>query len=226
MAFPIILDVLVLAVLLLSTVMSAKAGFFRSIYKLGVFAITIMIVMFFANTVTDFVMDSPVGVKVYEAVHQKLETAVPLSQDQQKNIEADDNADQKDINKTNPMRMIGIPDTALGEVIPKSINSMAQNTAYCIVKVLTCIGLFIAVRLLLMLLFGLLDIACKLPVLSQANSLLGAACGFLNGLVLVFIICGVVMIFVGSKNDIVSVIDSTQIFKYFYNRNLLMDFFL
>lgn len=226
MAFPMILDIIVLAVLIVSTVVSAKAGFFKSIYKLGVFAATIIIVMFFANTVTDFVMDSPVGIKVYEAVHEKLETAVPLSQDQQKEIESNEDVDKKDINSLNPMRMIGIPDTALGEVIPKSINSMAQNTAYCIVKVITCIALFILVRLLLMIVFAILNIACKLPVLNQANSLLGAACGFLNGLILVFVICGIVMIFVGSKNDIVSVIDSTQIFKYFYNRNILMDIFL
>ena len=218
-----VLDIGLVAVLVLSAVVCAYKGFFNAVYKLCAFFLTIMIVSFVANPAAELVMESPAGVRIHDAVYQKLEYAVPkASENRLTEQEKEDGGDAPAI-ETNPMRMIGIPDYIAGDVIPKSINSIAQNTAYSVVKVLTCVVLFIAVRFLIFLIFALLGLVCKLPVLKQMNMFLGGVVGLLNGLIMVYVLCGAVMLCVGIKTDIAQMINNTYLFKYFYNNNIIMN---
>ncbi|MBQ7794556.1 MAG: CvpA family protein, partial [Clostridia bacterium] len=105
---------------------------------------------------------------------------------------------------------------------------LTDTVTEVILKIVSIILLFLAVRLGVFLLLRLLDLLFKLPVLSGVNSFLGMIVGALNGLLAVYILCAVLTLLAPTESLSVigDIVDKTLIVKYFYNNNLLIELFI
>ena len=81
-------------------------------------------------------------------------------------------------------------------------------------------------KLILYLVFMLIEGIFSLPMLNGANRLLGGCIGLLSGIVLIYILCGVLSLNVSNSVEIREIIDKTYIVKYFYDYNILMNLFV
>ena len=109
-----------------------------------------------------------------------------------------------------------------------AVDSLEQYVVKYVTNVMINAGSFVAVFLLvnfaLLILAHVLNIISKLPVLNTLNKTLGAAGGFLQGLVILWILCVVLTIFSSSEaaKGIFAQINGDPVLSYIYNHNLLL----
>lgn len=109
-----------------------------------------------------------------------------------------------------------------------AVDSLEQYVVKYVTNVMINAGSFVAVFLLvnlaLLILAHVLNIISKLPVLNTLNKTLGAAGGFLQGLVILWILCVVLTIFSISEaaKGIFAQINGDPVLSYIYNHNLLL----
>ena len=82
----------------------------------------------------------------------------------------------------------------------------------------------VVINAALLILANVLDIISKLPVLNTLNKTLGAAGGFVQGLVILWILCIVLTVFSSSETakEIFAQINKDSVLSYIYNHNLLL----
>ena len=107
-------------------------------------------------------------------------------------------------------------DTLEQYVVKYVTNVMINAGAFVIV--------FLVINLALLILANVLDIISKLPVLNTLNKTLGAAGGFVQGLVILWILCIVLTVFSSSETakEIFAQINKDWVLSYIYNHNLLL----
>ena len=81
--------------------------------------------------------------------------------------------------------------------------------------------MFLIIRILLWLVFNVLNVASKLPVIKGANKLLGGIAGVLGTMFVIYLVCAFISFF-ASNAGVIEVINSSYIVKYFYNNNILL----
>ena len=87
------------------------------------------------------------------------------------------------------------------------------------------IVVFIVVNIAIRILAVLLDIISKLPVLNTLNKTGGAVIGFLQGMLVIWLLCIVLMAFSSTElaKDVYAQINASKILTYIYDNNLLLE---
>jgi hypothetical protein len=129
---------------------------------------------------------------------------------------------------------LGLPDF-ISKNIEKSLTEMSEirNNVMEVItdalslltmKIIALLILFIVVKVIVFLALKILESLFSLPGLKTVNRGLGAGIGIVNALLIVYIICGVLNLFVPMDKmpAIQETINSTYILKYFYNNNILL----
>lgn len=95
-----------------------------------------------------------------------------------------------------------------------------------IIGVISLILLYFLIRIGLIFLKVILQGVAKLPLFKQVNKLGGFAFGAVEGILTIYIVCAVIMLFQASPKFqvIYQAIDSSVIAKYFYQNNLIVNF--
>ena len=205
MNYSLILDLILIAILIISAFVMSGKGLFKLIYKISSILITIIAVIMFSGFVEDYVETSPVGEKIAQSVELHITSENPSE---------------------NEDGLSEMPD-----YITRSVNEIKENTVApivtdIIVSLISAIIIYLIVKLILYMLFFFIKGMFKLPVLKQVNRLAGVCVGFVSGLIIVYIACGILSVNVSNTTEIRYVIDNTYFVKYFYDNNLLMSIFI
>lgn len=205
MNYSLLLDLILVAILIISAFVMSGKGLFKLIYKISSILITIIAVIMFSGFVENYVGTSPVGEKIAQSVELHITSENPSE---------------------NEDGLSEMPD-----YITRSVNEIKENTVApivtdIIVSLISAIIIYLIVKLILYMLFFFIKGMFKLPVLKQVNRLAGVCVGFVSGLIIVYIACGILSVNVSNTTEIRYVIDNTYFVKYFYDNNLLMSIFI
>lgn len=215
---PLTCDIILAVIFVISIVRAAKRGLIKSIYRIVSVIITLLLVGVLIQPVTNVLEESQVGAVIYRTVNDKINTQTDKMLSEGKTgIDTDSVWDM-------PEYIKNVPE------LQNAAENMAATTTHVItnviIKIIAAVCLYTVIRLMLSLLFVLLEGFFKLPVLRSINALAGIAAGIINTAAIVYVVCAVISldlpIFAGMK-DIVA---QTYIIKYFYNYNLLMNLFI
>jgi len=203
--YSLILDLILIAVLGISAFVMSGKGLFKLIYKISSILITIIAVIMFSGFVEDYVETSPVGEKIAQSVELHITSQNPSE---------------------NEDGLSEMPD-----YITRSVNEIKENTVApivtdIIVSLISAIIIYLIVKLILYILFFFIKGIFKLPLLKQVNRFAGVCVGFVSGLIIIYIACGILSVNVSNTTEIRYVIDNTYFVKYFYDNNLLMSIFI
>lgn len=210
-----IIDVLVLLLFIISFFVMAKKGFVKAVYSISGHILTFILVAVLLTPATDMLSTTSLGDTVSKNVSK-----IVLQEGNQTAQEVKDEA--KD-------------ETSLAPVIEKNLAAQGIEAATqravpyitgIVMKILTAILLFIAIRIAVALIFALLDTFFKIPVLSQLNSLAGGIAGIINSLIIIYVICGILSLNFEWANNLRVFVDRTTVLKYFYINNLLINIFI
>lgn len=153
-----LLDIIISAVVILCIFMGHKRGFVRSLCSTFSFVLSVVIAFLTYGKITELVAASPVG----EFIADKISAGLG-------NVTID---------------FSSVPEvlrSSFREGVADATEVMAHNLTVVIIGIISVVVTIIAVRLILKILFRILDIFAKLPVIKQCNKLLGIVLGILNG---------------------------------------------
>jgi uncharacterized membrane protein required for colicin V production len=104
---------------------------------------------------------------------------------------------------------------------------IAGFLAGIVINIISLIITFVLIFIGLIILTRLLNIISKLPVLNTLNKLLGAVMGAFLGLLLTWLVLGVIVIyFAASGSDMVGMLEGSAIARPIHNANPIVNFIL
>lgn len=228
-----ILDAALLFILLLSFFMGAKRGLLKSVWKMGAWILTIFLVITLKTPFTSLLADTPTAAEIYNSIAEKI---TPVFTDNLYYGEV--TPEQKsDIAKTLHLPKIVISQV-LGDydaqavvsgtttAVNRAVDNIARSLTMMIIGFIAAVILFILIKIALFIVYRILDAFSKLPVIKTANGFLGAILGFINVLLLVYIVCAIVSFAAADNPEIYKMITETYVVKYFYNYNILLQLFM
>ena len=116
-------------------------------------------------------------------------------------------------------------DDAVNKTQTEIVTQTAGMMAVKIINVAVLIGIFLLVRVVLLLLTFISDIITSLPILKQFNEVGGVLYGAIKALLIIYIILTIVFFIMcyTSNSTIADAINSSYVTKFFYEHNLLLN---
>lgn len=230
-----IFDIVLIAIITASVIISKRRGFLKSSYTVLSLIISAVLIVTLQQPFTEYLSSSALGQTVREKVEEQV---LGISEEEMAEIE--DTEDAETAVKVG--EMMGLP-VFLMDFLDEKLEKQAEavetmkndaltvltdTVTEVILKIASIILLFLLVRVGVFLLLRLLDLIFKFPLLSGVNSFLGMMIGAFNGLLIVYIICALLTLLAPTESlsSIGDIVDSTILTKYFYNNNLLIELFI
>lgn len=201
----IIIDIVIILFVLASVYLGYKKGLVSVAVSLIAFIAAILITLLLYRPIANLIIDNTDwDENLQKTIESKIEDAT-TSNNEEKSITDD------------------LVEGAKKEVLPETSKNIAINIIYGT----TMIVLFIASRLLLMLINLMADAITSLPIIKQFNEAGGIAYGLLRGIIIAYAILMIINLIIsldpqGTLNDIVQ---SSILTKLLINYNLLNLFF-
>ena len=184
----VIIDAVVAVVLLAFVILGARRGLFRSVAGLAILVVSLV----GANMAADSLTPMAAGIvqpAIENRVEEKLEEVLPEDMELP---EAEDTA------MGELLALLGIDADPAEEILERAgeqvrlngagaVAALAVGMAESTIHVVVFLLVFLAAFIVLKLLAHLVDLTLKLPVLSGANALGGAAVGLVEGVLALFI---------------------------------------
>ena len=105
------------------------------------------------------------------------------------------------------------------------VKNAAKEISIRLINILVIVVLFIATRLILILLVLISDLITSIPIIKQFNELGGVLYGIIRGLAIIYAILAILFLIVSMSpnNAILTSIDSSIITKFMYENNILLN---
>ena len=207
----IVLDIMLLAILVLSIFFGYKKGLISVVFNLCAFLVAIIITWILYTPITNAV------IKNTEIDDDIKNVIIEKGVIQNKENEQDENGINKYIQEyvTSP--------------ITNTANNVVEETAKVISEKVVAIGtaivLFVVVRIGLILLKFVVEEIANLPIIKQFNKAGGTIYGAIRGMFIIYIFLAI-MFFVMSVNNsgmIANLINTSLVSKYLYANNLILN---
>ncbi len=217
--------VVVLLILLGNAIIGMKVGFIKTVFSLVSLILALILTIWISPMVKNYMMGNE---KFYNGIATKVEKLLPFGEEEI--IEEEQ------------------PEAIEGLSVPKSIKEgllknntvenykemaitgfkqyVSQYLTGVIINSLSFIATFIAILLLLWVIFMALDLISKLPLLNQVNKTAGLLAGLLHGLLLVWLFFILLNVFGGTAfgQSVLKLVGENEVLSIIYNNNVLLKF--
>lgn len=204
-----VLDIILAAVLAIAFLTGIRQGFVKSVWKLAAWIITGIVVYIALAPVVEFVSATPLYDKIYTSAYDIFSK------------------------ETSAAAFSGLPEwlgksKELTAVVNENTAFIAEQVATAIADIITraisAVGLFVVIRLVLSILFRIINIASKLPVINGVNKLLGGVFSLISIMICVYLVLALASAF--ANPAIYGYINESTAVKYLFNNNILMKMFM
>lgn len=225
-------DLVVLGIILGFGIIGMTNGFIFSMFKIASFFISLYVSIKFYPVVADFLMKTAVYTGIKASILKNL-----LMQQQTANIDGQVKKAAADTVINNLHLPSFLKDSISNSLLSQKINlskiidanvimdKISTELAKIVISILSLVLLYIIIRIALVFIRFILQGIAKLPVFKQVDKLGGFAFGAVEGLLTIYIVCAVLMLFNASTQfkPVFSTIDSSIIAKWFYQHNFIVD---
>ena len=211
----IILDLIILAIFILSVFVGYKKGLASAIFNLLAFAISLVITVILYTPISNGVINNT---EFDDNIKNAIIENVTIETSEGENVEVDEE------NIISMYFQKYVTDN-VAEITNELVEEEAGIIAEKIVRVCVAIVLFMVVRLAMILLKFVIGGAVNLPIIKQFDKLGGTIYGILVGLILIYIILTILffIVSVNSNQTIINAIDSSFITKILYENNFILE---
>lgn len=208
----IVLDLIILAILVLSIIMGYRKGLIGVIFSLCAFILALIITWILYTPITNLIIkNTQIDENIKNII---IENGV---------IELDNEKENEDENIINSyiQKYVSVPVT---ETANEAIETVAGVVAEKVVAIGTAIALFIVVRIALILIKFVAEGIASLPIIKQFNKIGGTAYGVIRGLFVVYVIFAILFFVVSVNNTgtISNAINTSIISKFLYTNNIIL----
>lgn len=211
-----LVDVLILALLALCVFMGYKRGLAKCAIKILSFIIAIVVAFIFFKPVSSLIIkNTEIDDNIKGAITKVLEDDVKENGE----VKEDTNLPESMIAHINEEIKTNVYKTK--EAV---VTNVADQISTVAVNAIAWIGLFIATRILLLVLTLIFSFLTELPILKQIDKVGGIVYGVLQAAVIVFVIFAIIS-FVSpmiKDSSLISTINKSPIGSVLYNNNPIM----
>ncbi len=217
--------VVVLIILISNAVIGMKVGFIKTVFSLVSLILALILTMWISPIVKNYMNENE---KFYNGIATKVEKLLPFGEDEI-------------VEEEQPKAIEGLS-------VPKSIKEglLKNNTAESykemaitsfkqyvsryltgvIINSLSFIVTFVAILILLWVIFMALDLISKLPLLNQVNKTAGLLAGLVHGLIVVWLFFILLNVFGGTAfgQSVMKLVGENEVLSIIYNNNILLKF--
>ncbi len=221
-----IVDGIVIAIILLSIIFSAKKGFVKTVIEVAGFIAALIIAFTFSSPLANITYDKMIEPSLVKTAEQSVESTT------QNTVDAFWDAMPKFV--TNNSQTLGISKEQLSQKVALSTTdntaqltiSLSQSVAKPVVcKLLSMLFstiLFVVLLFVVKILAKLINKLFSFSIIGKLNRTLGGVIGFVKGIILAFAFCMLVSLLIGfTKNGIwifnAQILEQTVIFKALCN---------
>lgn len=206
----IIVDLIIIAVVLLFIFLGYKKGLTGSLIKLLSFIIAIVVAFVLYKPVANAVIENTV---IDDNIRTTLRATLGV-EDKTKNTEENvpstimDNINKEIENATDEVKA-----------------NVIDHTTITIVNIGSGIVIFLAVRVILVIISLFAKILTDLPVIKQVDKLGGLAYGAIEGIVIVYAVLAVISLtsVIWANNAVVTAIAKSSLGEMLYNNNIILN---
>lgn len=201
----IVVDLIIIAVVVLSTFLAYKKGLVKLAIGLCAFIISVVVTFILYQPISNLVINTTsIDETIENAIYEKANDIM------QESNEEDELANQMIETAKNGM-----------------LSETARNLAINIVTGGVIIILFVAIKIALRFVTVLADSIAKLPIIDQLNKTGGMVCGILRGILIIYVALLISAIpgKINPNNIINESIDQSFLGKTMYQNNILSVFF-
>lgn len=203
----IIVDIIILAILVLSIFLGYRKGLVELSIKLFAFLIAIVVTLILYKPVANFIIDhTTIDDKIQNTIMQKAEDAI----DQTSKLSDNEYIQGTANNVANDIK---------NNMLPEEAHNLTVN----IINLVVMIVLFLVIKIALRFVTAIANLVAKLPILNQFNKLGGSLYGLIRGLLVIYVVLMIVN-FVGTinpNNQLHKKIVESHLGKAMYENNLL-----
>ncbi len=206
----IILDIILIGVLVASIYFGYRKGLVKVAVSLFALIIAVVVTLVFYKPISSAIIKNTDWDEKIEQIIIENATKEIEDENQEGNI------------LENTQKYI---DNAVAEGQNNVVENVAPVIAERVISIGTMIGLFIATRLLLILLTLVSEAITNLPIIKQFNKLGGVLYGVIRGLVIVYALLAIAFFIVSMSANIgiSNAIDGSFITKFMYSHNILLN---
>lgn len=198
----IVVDVVIVAIIALSTLLA---------YRKGLISLAIGLVSFIVALVLTLILYRPIASIIinYTSIDDMIANSIYA-----------DSSDSIDQNAENAEYLI---DQAKNNLLPEAAHNLANN----IITGIVALVLFVAIQIILRLIKALANLIAKLPILSQINKAGGVVYGLLRGVLIIYVVMLLISISaeIDPENAAFTAIEDSYIGNFMYENNLLKNMF-
>ena len=186
----ILIDIIFIAIILLSAFLGYKKGLVNMASKLfaGILAIIITLILY-QPVSNAIIKNTPLQTKIENIIIEKTQTE---NQEENSNV--------------------------INELSQNMIEEQAKNISINVVHAITMIGIFLLVKIILSIVFALINGIANLPILKQFNEVGGIAYGLVRGAIISVICIALLGVYakINPQNKINTEIENTYLTKIVY----------
>ena len=216
----IFVDIVIIAVMLLSIIMGYKKGLIGVIFKIASFIIAIILAFALSKPVTNYII---ANTEIDDNLHMTIQKA--LESNNSENPEEYKNENMPEVISQYITEQIK---TATANAQNEVAKVVATNLTGTIINGLAFIGIFIIAKILLFFLKFLIEAVAKIPVLKQFNEIGGLIYGVLKGLFIIYLIFTIISLIapIINNTNLQEAIQASYIGSMMYNNNILLKILL
>ncbi len=203
----ILIDAAAVLILVLGFIYGYKKGLIKSVYSIASLVLTIAVVMVLQDWIVASMSAGDFAKGINQMVSDKAYEII--------------NAPTSEFNEI----ISGLP-SFMADAVPNAAtatSAAADNIAAYVttafLRTVVCVLLFAAVKIVFALLFPIVGMIFRLPVIKNANSIGGGILSMINVLFAMYVLCGLAAVLFADK---ISVINDTYLVQFLYHNNILM----
>lgn len=223
-------DMLVIGVVLVFGIIGLMNGLIFSIYRIASYFISVIISVKFYPVVAEFMMKTPLYTNIKALILKNLlvqqQAQTPGVNGQVKQAAADTVISSLHLPAFLKGTLISrIPDPSKLIDMTKIMDNISGQLAAIVIDVISLVLLYILIRVGLVFVKFILQGIAGLPLLKQVDKLGGFAFGAVEGLLTVYIVFAVLMLFHTSPQfkGFFDAVDNSSFAKFFYQNNFIID---
>ncbi len=202
----IIIDIVVLAILVLTIFLGYKRGLVKVVFKMFAFLVALIVTLVLYKPVTNLVINNT-------TLDETISNIIIENGTIEKTKDEKSNTVDKYI------------ENAKNDIQNSVVTSVADTVAVNLVSIIVIIALFIVTRLLLILVSFFADSLAELPIIKQFNKAGGIIYGVLQGIVIILAILTIIYFISTTVKDfaVAKLINESIITKIVYYNNPILN---
>lgn len=217
--------VVVLIILVGNAIIGMRVGFIKTVFSLISLILALVLTLWISPMVKNYMNGNE---KFYNGIATKVEKLLPFGEEEI--VEEEQSEAIEGLSVPKSIKEGLLKNNTAESYKDMAINSFKQYVSRyltgVIINSLSFIVTFIAILIILWVIFMALDLISKLPLLNQVNKTAGLLAGLVHGLIMVWLFFILLNVF-GSTvfgQSVLKLVGENEVLSIIYNNNILLKF--